>query len=343
MKHQHKHLLLLLCINFLNLILITGCQRQTEPISQTALFFDTVISITVYDKSDTSILEDCLAKCEYYEKLFSATIEDSDVWNINHAKGSPVLISEDTAQLLEQALYYADLSDGLVDPSIYELSSLWNFSSDTLGNNQFSLPEKEHIEEALQHIDYRKIKLNKESINSQTNYTVTLLDPDMRIDLGFIAKGYIADRLKENLESYGVKKAIINLGGNVLTIGSKPNGMPFQVGIQKPFDDQNQSFYTIEATDLSVVSSGNYQRYCEINGQLYHHILDPFTGYPVNNDLYSVTILSKNSTMGDALSTYCYILGLEQGLQFIESMDQVEAIFIDNQYNIYTTSGISDN
>ena len=160
-------------------------------------------------------------------------------------------------------------------------------------------------------------------------------DPKCRIDLGGIAKGYIADRLKEYLEKEGIEHATINLGGNVLTIGTKPDGSDYKIGIQKPFAADGEVLEVLSVHDRSVVSSGDYERYFEKDGVIYHHILDPQSGWPVQNDLDQVTILSDSSADGDALSTTCYVLGLEKGMKLIQEMDDVEAIFVTKEGEIY--------
>ena len=170
---------------------------------------------------------------------------------------------------------------------------------------------------------------------------VRLKDAHAALDVGFIAKGYIADRLKEYMIAEGVTSGIINLGGNVLTIGNK-DGQDFKVGIQKPFADTGTALVSVASNDSSVVTSGIYERFFSLDKKIYHHILNPSTGYPVENELLSVTILSKDSTTGDALSTSCLLLGLEKGKELIESLDGVEAVFITKDYNVIeTTNGNS--
>ena len=164
-----------------------------------------------------------------------------------------------------------------------------------------------------------------------------MTDPQASIDLGGIAKGYMADCLKKYLENEGVKSALINLGGNILTIGSKSDGSSFRIGIQKPFDEKNATLTSVLAFDSSVVTSGSYERYFELNNQIYHHILDTRTGYPCNNNLASVTILSKESLTGDILSTACFALGVADGVELINSLDDIEAIFITTDYKIIDT------
>ena len=181
-------------------------------------------------------------------------------------------------------------------------------------------------------MDYRNLSLS--------GNTLTFLSPDTSIDLGAIAKGYIADRMKEQLLEAGAKSAIINLGGNVLCVGSLPDGAPFRIGLQMPFADYEETFETLGISDLSVVTSGVYERSFTVDGTLYHHILNPKTGYPYDNGLIAVTILSGESVDGDGLSTTCFSLGLEEGLKLAESLEGVEACFIDSDYRVHYTSGM---
>lgn len=312
-------------------IIISGCQAKvSQPVSRTDFYLDTVITITLYDIPPAhaeELLNNSMALVAAYENLFSKTIEGSDVWNINHSAGTAVTVHEDTTRLLDTALNYAEQYNGIIDPAIGTLSGLWNFSD--IGEHR--APSPDEITEALSHVSYKNVILiEKEN-------QVTLTDPKTHIDLGFIAKGYIADRLKEYLLSENVKSAIINLGGNVLTIGTKPDGTPFQVGIQKPFDDRGATALVLSISDVSVVSSGNYERYFEINNTLYHHILSTENGYPADSGLTQVTILSKTSVEGDTLSTLCFILGYEKGRALIDSLPDVEAVFITEDGEILKT------
>lgn len=324
-----KKFTILLCILSVFSCFLSGCQNQTSPITKTGFYFDTVISVTIYDSSKEYTLEKCMELAEYYENLFSPTIEGSDVWNINHSDGSSVSVHEETVFLLNRALYYSSLTDGLLNPAIAPLSSLWDFSSASADSH--TVPSTKDIQERLSHIDYHNIVIEEQ--------TVMLTDQYGSIDLGCIAKGYIADQLKEYLLEEGVDSALINLGGNVLTIGSKPDGTAFTIGIQKPFAESGITQTTVSIIDSSAVTSGIYERYFEEDGVIYHHILDPATGYPVENDLASVTILSSSSTDGDALSTSCLLLGLSDGMELIESLPGIEALFITKDGDLYYTSG----
>lgn len=309
-------------ILFLSLPL-TGC-KKAESISCNGFFFDTIIKVTIYDSNQEELLSSCMKLCEKYEALFSRTIKTSDISRINENGGRPVTVSDDTIDILQKAISYGELSDGLFDVTIAPASSLWDFKSDTP-----ALPDKNELKEAISHIDYRTIQIS--------GNTVTLLDSKAQIDLGGIAKGYIADRMKSHLISKGVEHATINLGGNVLTIGGKPDGTPFHIGIQKPFDERNSILTSVDVTDRSVVSSGSYERFFTLDGQLYHHILNPRTGYPVDSGLSGVTILSDSSVDGDALATICFALGQEKGMALIRSLDGVDALFVDTNGKVSAT------
>lgn len=306
-----------------------GCSAPpaSEPLTVTGTYFDTVTEIEVWG-GNQKIMDRCNEICEYYEQLLSPTIEESDVSAVNRSGGEPTEVSEETAELIRTGLEYGEISDGMFDITIASVSSLWNFTD----NKTKTLPDPAALAEAVRHVDYRKVKVD--------GNTVTLTDPDAKIDLGGIAKGYIADRLKDYLKSMGIEHALINLGGNMLSLGGRPDGTPFRIGLQKPFASTGTAITSLQVTDQSVVTSGNYERYFRKDGKIYHHILDPRTGYPIQNNLYQVTIISDSSVDGDALSTTCYALGLEKGMKLIESMDGVEAVFVTDDYKIHKSSGV---
>lgn len=306
-------------------ITLCGCHLPTnEPISKSGFYFDTMIQITIYDSKDYSLIDTCFSYCEKFENLVSRTVEGSDISRINNASGEPVKVSDTTIELLKTAIYYGDLTNGAFDITVAPLTVLWDFK-----NNPGAIPDGNKIASALSHVNYKNILID--------GNTVTLTDPQASIDLGGIAKGYMADRLKSYLENEGVKSALINLGGNILTIGSKPDDSPFHIGIQKPFDEKNATIASVSVSDSSVVTSGSYERYFKANNQIYHHILDTKTGYPCDNNLSSVTILSKESLTGDILSTACFALGAEEGMKLVHSLDDTEAIFITNDHQIIDT------
>lgn len=306
-------------------VLLCGCSLTTkEPLSTTGFYFDTVITITLYDSKNEELLNTCFDYCKDYENTVSRTIKTSDISKINHAKGQPVEVSDTTIELVEKGIEFAELTDGAFDITIAPLMELWDIK-----NNSGNVPSESDITEALSHVNYKNIVIE--------GNVVTLTDPNAAIDLGGIAKGYIADQLKQYLLSEGVTSAIINLGGNVLTVGEKPDGTPFNIGIQKPFDKQNATITSVSVKDSSVVTSGSYERYFQVDDTIYHHILNTETGYPCNNGLLSVTILSEESIDGDALSTACFALGLDEGRKLIESLDDIDAIFVTQKFEIIDT------
>ena len=267
--------------------------------------------------------------CQEYENRFSKTIEGSELYKLNHrsADETTFTVSDDMAAMISEGLHYSEVSHGAYDLTIEPLSSLWNFTSD-----EHVIPAEDDITAAAERVNWKNVKLD--------GNTLTFLSPDTTIDLGSIAKGYIADRMKDYLTESGVESAIINLGGNVLCVGSLPDGAPFRIGLQMPFADYEETFETLGISDLSVVTSGIYERSFTVDGTLYHHILNPKTGYPYDNGLIAVTILSGESVDGDGLSTTCFSLGLEEGLKLAESLEGVEACFIDSDYRVHYTSGM---
>lgn len=306
---------------------LSGCAKNSEPVSRTDFYFDTVIQITLYNTEDETILDGCIALAEKYENLFSATKEGSDVWKINHAGGEAVTVSEETVQLLTTATDYANATEGAIDPTIRPVSELWNFGS----GNGAHVPEDAAIKAALSHVSYDHIRFGtapSDETGEPVLRTVTLTDPKAAVDLGFIAKGYIADKMKEYLLSQGVTSACISLGGNVLAIGEKPDGTPFRIGIQEPFAEEGTAIDTVEIRDTSVVTSGIYERCFYEDGVFYHHVLDTSTGYPVDNELASVTIICDSSTRADALSTSCLCLGLDKGRKFLDAQKDVAYLLI---------------
>ena len=308
-------------------VTLNGCTvpPKSESLTMTGTYFDTVVQIEVWG-ADQEIMEHCRQMCEDYEQMLSATIETSEISKINNAGGEPVEVSDETAGLIEEGIKYGDISDGQFDITIASATDLWNFTD----NEEKILPDPDELAEAVTHIDYHCIKVE--------GNTVTLTDPEARIDLGGIAKGYIADRLKEYLKDEGIEHALIDLGGNMLTLGRRYDGNDFRIGIQKPFADTGTAMAVVSVNDKSVVTSGDYERYFEKDGVIYHHILDPDTGYPVQNDLDQVTITSDQSVDGDALSTTCFAMGLEDGLELIRSLDGIEAVFVTKDGEMHTSS-----
>ena len=318
--HKFYALIAAVVIVFANL---TGCAvSQSEKISESAFVLNTVATITIYDSTDKTLLDGAFDLCRKYELTFSRTAENSEIYRLNARQVRTV--SEETAELIAEGLHYGALSDGAFDITIEPLAVLWNFMGDAP-----AVPTAADIKAAREKIDY--------TVVSVSGNTVLFSNDTARLDLGGIAKGYIADRVKDYLVSRGVERAIINLGGNVLCIGGKTDTQGFKIGIQYPFEAG--SIASVTVSGLAVVSSGIYERYFEEGDKLYHHLLDPKTGYPADNGLLSVTIVGANSSVCDALSTACFVLGVDRGSALVEGLDGYYAIYLTDDYAFRFSAG----
>ena len=329
MKKSRSFLIVILMI--FPLVFNTGCESPVSPRSVTGFYFDTIIQITVYNEEDLQYARGCLLLCENYEALFSRTVLGSDIYNINHADGQSVSVDEETSKLLTSALSYCRITDGKIDLTVAPLSELWNFSENA-GLDNALLPSDEAVKEALTHVDYETLVIEGE--------TVTLNDPLAGIDPGFIAKGYIGDRLASYLTSSGVNSAIINLGGNITVLGNRPDGKEYTIGIQMPFEAEGSYITTVSLHDQSIATCGVYERCFYVDGQLYHHILNTNTGYPLETDILSVSVISSSSSEADALSTTLMTLGVTDGLKLLQSYPDTRAIFITEDYEIIDSSDL---
>lgn len=304
-------------------LLLSGCSvlSQKRNLTYSDTLFDTVISVQVQDYADQELMDGVEKLCKDYDLKFSKTNENSEIYQINHANGEPVEVSDDTITLLKKGIYYSKMSNGAFDITIGSVSDLWDFKE------KKDVPDAEAIAAAKNHVNYQNVTIK--------NNTVTLTDPEAKIDVGAIAKGYIADRIKDYLKENGVDHAVINLGGNVQTIGTKPDGSDYNIGIQKPFDETGEAITSVKLADKSIVTTGIYQRYFEKDGKIYHHVLDPKTGMPCDTDLYSVSIITDSSLTADALSTICCLLGYKDAQMLINRLDNVDAVFITDDDEIH--------
>lgn len=274
---------------------------------------DTVVTLS--GECSKEVIDEAFSLCSHYENIFSRTKEGSDIYRINN--GEKVTVNEETIILLEKALYYSRISFGKFDITVCPVSSLYNFKDKIM-------PSKEKIEEALSLIGYENLLIENNEVTLKKGM----------IDLGGIAKGYITDKVVEFLKDKGVKNATVNMGGNVYCISEGE----IRVGIKKPFEESIALY--VQTTENSFVTSGIYERYIEKDGKIYHHILDPETGYGVENTLASVTVIGKSSTDCDALSTLLMLMGKDEGLKFIDNYDGFEAVFIEKDYTVTLSDGI---
>nr|WP_275450135.1 FAD:protein FMN transferase [Thermoclostridium stercorarium] len=288
------------------------------------------MEITIYNKNSQDVMSELFDKIQAFENKFSKYAEDSEISQINNNAGTYVNVSEDTFELIEQSLYFSEISDGLFDISIGPLVDLWGINQENP-----RVPTQREIDLAKEKIGYRNISLNRE------NMSVSVAE-GMSLDTGAIAKGFITDRLVSVLRERKIESALLNLGGNLYLYGTKPDGSDWTIGIRDPFGLQGDYMATVSLKDTSIVTSGIYERYFEADGKRYHHILNPKTGYPEDNELASVSIISPSSTMCDGLSTTCFLLGLGKGMELIESLENAEAIMITRDKKVYLSSGLKN-
>lgn len=320
----------LLILSFIISILFVSCSADPAPESKTGFYLGTVVTVTIYDRDAKELLKGSFDEIQRLENLFSVNISTSDVSRLNAAAGKlPVTVSMDTIEVIKKGIEYNDISRGMFDISIGNLIGIWG-----IGTADARIPEEEEISAALETKGIEYITIDASDV---------LLEKEgMKLDVGGIAKGYIADSIARYLKANDCDAAIINLGGNVLTVGEKPDGTKWRVGIQDPSDTTGKYIRVTEVTEKSVITSGSYERYFEEDGIIYHHILDPFTGYPVESDIAGVSIISDLSVDGDGLSTSVFALGYEQGMELIEQIPGVECIIIVNDGSIEYSSGIME-
>ncbi|MBD5638783.1 FAD:protein FMN transferase [Clostridium botulinum] len=323
--------ILLLCI-CLPLVFVGCDSKSEEPVSRETYLMGTIINIKAYGKNADKAVQASVDKISDIENKMSLNISTSEINKINKNAGiAPVKVSKNTFDVVKASLIYSEKTKGSFDITVEPLVSLWG-----IGTDKARIPSKDEISNALKLINYKDVVINeKES-------TIMLKRKGQAIDLGAIAKGYTADELKKVLLNHNVSSAFLNLGGNVYVLGNKPDKTPWKIGVQNPLEPRGDYLGIVSVSDKSVVTSGNYERFFERNGKRYHHIFDTKTGYPAEKGLISVSIISDKSIDGDALSTSVYTLGLDEGKKLIESLKDVEAVFVTNDKKVYTTSGLRD-
>ena len=311
---------------------LSGCEQTKSPVTKTGVYFDTVISITLYEKNSSQLIDECFKLAEKYENLLSKTVDNSDVYRINKSSNEWVQVDKETYDIIKTGLKYEELSDGHFSVMCGALTDLWDIPkrSELASDNKSGssiVPTEEEINTAVQLCGIKTIELNDETCS------VKIVKKGAKLDLGAIAKGYIADMMKAHLLDKGVEHGIIQLGGNVLLIGDNPTKSEgyYTIGISRPFSDeesvsksaQNNSdiITTVTEKDTSIVTSGNYQRYFKYKDTLYHHIIDLKTGYPASTGLNSVTIICENSVDADCLSTVCFLYGKQKSDELINMLN----------------------
>ncbi len=310
-----------------------GAQKYTRVFNA----LDTVIQLIIYNEDPNidveKVFDETEALIEKYESVISKTREGSFTQQIND-KGEFDYSNFDYAavvhQLVDKSNQYEELSGGVLDVTMEPVVRLWD-----INNGATEVPAQADIDATLALVDYKNFTRD----DATQKY---VLANGSTVDFGAIAKGHIADIVKGSLMSKGIDSALVNLGGNVMTIGAKPGDKNWVIGLQDPTGDTGSSLGTIEVKNQSLVTSGNYERFFIKDGVRYHHILDPETGYPANSGLIQTTIISDHSVDCDALSTTTFILGAEKGMELINSLDGYEAIFVGEGLEYYYSDGFMD-
>ena len=288
---------------------------------------DTHLNLTAYGEKAETAMEQAQDRIRELESLWSVTDEHSEIYTANHSGGNPVTVSNDTADLVRYALDMAEQTNGSLEPTLYPVLTAWGFTTDS-----FQIPEQAELDHLLEKVDYTSVSLQG---------TALTVPDGMQLDLGAVGKGYAADETAAVLREHGVNSALLDFGGNILTIGAKPDGSPWRVGVRDPDSEGNLGI--LEIADQSVVVSGGYEKFfVGEDGERYWHILDPATGAPAGHGLVQTAIVSDESKRCDALSTALFVMGLDNAVQYWREHRDFEMILLTENRTIYVTEGLSD-
>lgn len=330
-------------------------RRTPEVSSRVDICMNTVVSQTVYGLGSRSAAAVALREIRRLERLLSRFRPNSDVGRLSQKAPLAVPVHRETAHVLEAALEISRLSGGAFDVTAAPLISLWKVSAENP-----EVPSPEAIAKALELVDYRCLQFSCSASLplGRPVFSARLAKQGQMVDLGGIAKGYAADRAMDVYRRRGITSAMIDIGGNVALLGGKEDGSPWRVGIQDPDAPRGDCLGFLSLRDKSVVTSGDYERFFEVGGRRYHHIIDPRTGCPAGSGLCSVTVVADESMIADGLSTALFVLGLEQGLEMLQklrmpqmhqkpdstgspvSFGSVEAIFVTDDKDVHVTPGL---
>jgi len=314
-------------------LLVAACSRAEPQVEvdpfRVEFALNTINVIMLYDQARDDVYDAIFARIREIESRMSAFLPDSDLSRVNAAAGlSPVRVSDDVFFVIERAVEIAELSDGAFDPTVGPLTFLWGITSDNP-----RVPSQEEIDAVLPLVNWRYIELDRQQ------RTVFLRYPGMVLDLGAIAKGFAADEAVAIVREARLERALIDLGGNVITFGVRQAGGPWRVGLQNPLGDRGEFIGVINGWDMTVVTSGVNERYFQYEGEHFHHLFSPFDGRPARTGLLSATIVADVSMDADALSTSIFVMGYEKGRALIEPLEGVEAIFVFEDRSVRITDG----
>lgn len=305
---------------------LSACKHQTHVIEDEVYALNTIITFTVYDGNSEAI-DKAKAEIKRLEALLSVTDKNSDIYRINSSPDTFVNVSEDTLNLIKTSLTVSENTQGIFDITIYPAVKLWGFTT-----SEYKVPADSELSEVKRNIDYKNIQL------LETTQSVKIPN-GTELDLGGIAKGYVADKTAEVLINEGVNSALLNFGGNVRLIGSKPDGSDFKIGIKAPFSEGY--FGVLKAQNTTASTAGGYERYFESNGKRYHHILNPFTASPAESDIISATVVGEKGEICDALATSAFIQGSENLSELAERYPEYGFIALTDN-SVYISESLRD-
>ena len=329
-----------ICIIMMSLLLtafLSSCSapKGQQQLSRTYVAMGTVVGVTLYvediahGEETLVLIEEELKRLE--EEVLSYRIEGSEIWNINHSNGKSVSLSDRLYEYLAEVWELSRKSNGALDVTVGEVTRLWNIDAYADNPEGFALPEEEKLENALENVDYERIRIEKE----------LGMPAGMTIDLGAVGKGIACDEIRSILEAQNIPAAVISVGGSNLIWGEKAGGQGWVIGVTHPREEGNYLGYLQLSENCFVATSGDYERYVELDGRRYHHIMDPDTGCPANSDVCSVTIVSDSGLLSDALSTACFVLGSKEGLALAEACG-AEALLVAEDGSLTMTDGMKE-
>lgn len=303
--------------------LLPACKPAESKVSESVFAMDTYMQLDVYGTREC--LEKLKTEINRLDGLLSPIDENSDIYRVN--QGGTAEVSSDAVRLVKRSLELCEQTNGNLDITVYPIVEKWGFIS-----KNYAIPSKDELNALLKNTGYGRVKADDIKITVPVGF---------KLDLGAVAKGYAADRSKEILNDAGVDSALLNLGGTVLAHGKKPDGKNWKVGVTDP-GNTDEYMGVIECADKTVVTSGNYERYFEKNGKRYCHIIDPKTGYPADNGVTSVTVISDDGTKNDALSTALFVMGVDKAKEYIKTDGSFDCIILTEDNKAYITEGIKD-
>lgn len=335
--HKSKYLvsLSLLTVFFLGACGSKGRSLNQQPYSEQQFLMGTYVRVQIYDNDKENVLKKAFDCVKDLADKITVSEPGSEIDKVNENAGIKATeLSEDVYPLVKKAYEYSEQYENGFDMSIGPITKMWH-----IGFDDARKPDQSEIDEALPLVDHKNIELNDDK------QSIFLKKKGMELDLGAIAKGYITDEVVKLLEENGVTTAIVDLGGNVYVLGDSPKEgkKDWKVGIQDPNQARNTVVGSVTSRNQSLVTSGIYERNLTVNGETFHHLFNPKTGYPFDNKIAGVSIISEKSIDGDGLSTSIFSMGLKEGLEHIEGLEGVEAIFVTLDNKIYISSGLEGN